>query len=115
MHAVKNLTEAFALFLEKVPHGIDVGEIQEHLCQIDGVMNVHHIHVWSMDGQNHYATMHIVADGDTEKIKQAVRGELLEHGIAHATLELERAGEDCREVQCQIDVKHPSGHHHHHH
>lgn len=115
VHAVKNLTEAFALFLEKVPHGIDVREIEEHLCRIDGVMSVHHIHVWSMDGQNRYATMHIVADGDTQKVKQAVRDELLEHGIAHATLELESAGEDCRDVQCHVDVKRPSGHHHHHH
>ena len=116
INAFKNLKEAIELFLEKTPHGIEIDEICEHLCHIEGVQDVHHVHVWSMDGYNNYATLHVVADGDAHHIKEAVREELAEHGIAHATLELEAPGEHCHEKDC--NPKPPEGghgHHHHHH
>ena len=115
VNAIGNLKEAVDLFLEKTPHGIDVAEIQAHLCHIDGVLDVHHVHVWSMDGQSNYATMHIVADGDTHAIKERVREELKEHGIGHVTLELEEKDEDCREEHCHVEHTAHGGHHHHHH
>lgn len=115
VNAIRNLKEAVDLFLEKAPHDIDVAEIREHLSEIDGVLDVHHIHLWSMDGQSNYATMHIVTDGDHHHIKDAVRAELREHGISHVTLELEAAGEHCHEQHCHVEAKSASGHHHHHH
>ena len=115
VNALGNLNEAVDLFLEKTPHGIDVSKIQERLCQIDGVIGVHHIHVWSMDGQHHYATMHIVANRDACHIKQAVRKSLAEYGIGHATLELEDEYEHCNEIECHVQYDCRSGHHHHHH
>ena len=114
IHAVKNLKEVLDLFLEKVPGGISVEEIREHICKIDGVLDVHHIHIRSIDGQSNSATMHIVTDADAHCIKHLVREELAEHGIAHATLELERKDEECHDTHCHIEVK-VTGHHHHHH
>ena len=114
INAVKNLKEVLDLFLEKTPSGIDIHELEEHICATEGVLGVHHIHVWSMDGQTNYATMHIVASGDAHSIKDRVREELKEHGISHATLELEAEGEHCHEEHCHVDTA-ASGHHHHHH
>jgi cobalt-zinc-cadmium efflux system protein len=113
-NAFKNLKEVTDLFLEKKPHGIDVNEIKEHITEIDGVIDVHHIHVWSMDGESHYATMHIVTNEDSHIIKDKVREELQEHGIAHVTLELEEEGEHCHAQHCHVKTE-PAGHHHHHH
>ena len=113
--AVRNLKEAIDLFLEKTPHGIDIKEIAEHISEIDGVIGVHHIHIWSMDGQSNYATMHVVTNSDSHKIKETIREELLEHGINHATLELETEDERCHEENCSVEYKISSGHHHHHH
>ncbi len=116
INAVKNLHEVLLLFLEKTPEGISVKEIKEHLEELDGVKEVHHIHIWSMDGQNNFATMHIVVNGDFHEIKHCVREELAEHGINHATLELETEGEHCHEKDCCIEPsQHSCGHHHHHH
>ncbi len=114
INAVKNLKEAVDLFLEKTPHGIDMEEIKEHISHIEGVLDVHHIHIWSMDGHNNYATMHVVTDADHHLIKEKVRKELLEHGIGHATLELEAPGEHCHEKKCRIEFESSAGHHHHH-
>ena len=115
INAIGNLKEAVDLFLEKAPRDIVVEEIREHVAKIDGVLGVHHIHVWSMDGQHNYATMHLVVNGDWKQIKERVREELREHGIGHATLEPEAEGEHCDREQCHVEFDIASGHHHHHH
>ena len=115
INAIKNLRNIIDLFLEKIPDGISVDEIKEHLMQINGVMDVHHIHVWSMDGYNRYATMHIVTDDDPGKIKHLIRDELAEHKISHVTLELENSGENCVDQYCSVSDTETSNQHHHHH
>lgn len=114
-HAIRNLKEVLDLFLEKVPHGINVEKLKTHLAELDGVEEVHHLHIWSMDGHSHYATLHIVTDGEAHAVKELVREELREHGIGHATLELESSGEHCHEEHCHVETASHSGHHHHHH
>ena len=115
VNAFQNLKEALELFLEKAPRDVDLHEIQEHICHVEGVLDVHHVHVWSMDGQSNYATMHIVINGDAHEIKERVREELREHGIGHATLELEAEGEHCHDEHCHVEHHTHGGHHHHHH
>ena len=115
IHAFSHLKEALDLFLVKIPHGIDIDEITRHIKALDDVLDVHHIHVWSMDGSSNYATMHIVTNGDPAAVKTAVKEELHEHGICHATLEMEREKEACGETCCHIhrEERHHHGHHHH--
>ncbi len=115
INAFKNLKEVLDLFLAKIPQNISIEEIKEHLTEIEGVKDVHHIHIWSMDGHHNYATMHVVVDGDSHKIKDSIRQELREHGIGHATLELESESEHCHEENCHVHYEHASSHHHHHH
>ncbi len=113
--ALRHLKEVLGLFLEKIPSGVELEHLKAHLCQIEGVEDIHHIHVWSMDGHSHYATMHVVTSADSHHIKDMLRQELQEHGIGHATLELEKPGEHCHEEHCHVEQSHHTGHHHHHH
>lgn len=116
VNAFRNLKEAVDLFLEKTPHGIEIDEIKEHIKEIEGVKDIHHIHIWSMDGYNNYLTMHVVTDDDGHVIKEKIRKELREHGISHATLELEGTKEHCHHECCFVESsQNPAGHHHHHH
>ena len=115
INAIKNLKEIADLFLEKAPHNVEVAKIKEHLEEIDGVLDVHHIHLWSIDGQNNFATMHVVTDCDHHKIKDTIRAELKEHGIGHVTIEIESSNEHCHEKNCHVSTKNVSAHHHHHH
>lgn len=112
--AVKNLKTVIDLFLEKTPAGTDINEIREHICAIDGVTDVHHIHIRSFDGVNNCATMHVVTNSDFAVVKAQVREELREHGICHATLELETENEQCQDEKCSVEFE-PHAHHHHHH
>lgn len=114
INAIKSLKTVLDIFLEKTPNNISVDEIKEHICKIDGVWDVHHIHLRTLDGNNIYATMHIVTDADPHAIKEKVREELAEHGIAHSTLELEASDERCHDMCCHIEQT-PSHHCNHHH
>ena len=115
VNAIKNLKHIENLFLEKTPSDINIEEIKNHILEIDGVIDVHHVHIWSMDGYNNYATMHIVTDKEHKEIKKEIREELREHHIGHVTLELEAPGEDCHSEQCHIEHHEHKGHSHHHH
>ena len=115
VNAIRQLKKALEIFLEKAPDHPDIQELERHLLHIDGILSVHHIHVWSMDGQANYATMHIVTNADPVPTKAAIREELEEFGITHATLELEAEGEPCPALTCRVDHGCGCGHHHHHH
>jgi len=115
INAAKNLKIVLDLFLEKIPQNINIDEIKEHITNIDDVIDVHHIHIRSIDQNSVYATMHIVAEGDTHIIKQKVRKVLNNHGICHTTLELESKDEHCCEHDCHINIHHNHSHHHHNH
>ena len=115
-NALKSFKEIIDLFLEKIPNGIKIEELKEHLLKIKDVKDVHHIHVWSIDGFNNYATMHVVTDlKATNKLKNEIKEELKEHGISHTTIEIEEIGYECDEVECEINLEHKEHTHHHHH
>ena len=116
INAIKNLKKVLDLFLEKIPNNISIDEIKKLLMHIDGIIDIHHIHIWSMDGHLNFATMHIVADENSHTIKDKIREELKEHGIGHATLEIENPDDHCNEEHCHIefDNSHSHSHHHHH-
>ena len=114
-NAIKNLKEILDIFLEKTPNGIKISEITAHLTEIDGVVSVHHIHIWTMDGANNYATLHAVIEGNAETVKLKIKEELTEHGIGHTTVETETPDEKCTEESCSGKELHPPAHHHHHH
>ena len=114
INTFKNLKQILDLFLEKTPQNIDIEHLKKHLQEIEGVDDIHHIHIWSIDGYNNYATMHIVTKSlDIKRIKKEIREELEEHGICHSILETE--DEVCEDVECNPHLHSSEGHHHHHH
>lgn len=112
--ALGNFREVVDLFLEKTPRGISIDALRKHIMKLQGIKDVHHIHVWSMDGYHNYATMHVVCAQPTPAIKAKIRAELQEHGISHVTIEMEQPGEDCPAQNCEIKPAVPHAHHHHH-
>ncbi len=112
-NSLKNLKKVLDLFLVKTPNDIDIEELKKHLLEIKDVEDIHHIHVWSIDGYNNYATMHIVSKAkNISKVKKDIREELEEHNICHSILETEE--EICDDKECHIKLREHSHHHHHH-
>jgi cobalt-zinc-cadmium efflux system protein len=93
--------------LQAVPEGISIKEIEDKLLKIDGIVGVHHTHIWSMDSLNNVLSVHIVvkdsttADGITE-IKRKVREIISSMNPMHSTIEIEYEREFCelRDNEC---------------
>ena len=116
LHALHTLKSVFDLFLEKTPNDIKIDEIKKHLKEIQDIINVHHIHIWSLDGFDNYATLHVITDTKkTSELKHKIREELKEFDITHVTIEIEDKDEHCHEEECIIKEHLHHGHHHHHH
>lgn len=114
-NAFSNFKVIVDLFLEKTPNDISIEDLKKHILKIKGVKDVHHIHIWSIDGYNNFATLHVVIESKNKDIKHKVKEELHEHGIMHSTIEIEDIDEKCDEEECAIKVEHSCKHHHHHH
>lgn len=112
INAFKNLKLIIDLFLEKTPRNINIDKIKERLLNIKNVTNIHHIHIWSIDGYKNYATLHVVIEKNTKKIKDEIRECLKHFDINHVTIEVETKDEICGEEDCKIETK---SHKHHHH
>lgn len=114
-HAIKHIISIARLFCEKVPEGISVSCIKDSLILLPGISDVHHIHIWSRDGEHHYATMHLVISGKATDVKTKVRDALKQYNILHVTIETESEGECCREKHCMVKHVDGTGCHCHHH
>ena len=99
-NVAKNLRKTINLFLQGVPESIQVPEIEAELLKIEKVKDIHHTHIWSLDGEHHVLTTHIVLCLDSKKedirrIKDRIRKLTEQHDLAHTTVEFEYLDDDC--------------------
>ena len=99
-NVIKNLRKTLALFLQAVPENMDLEMIENRLLAIDNVCSSHHTHIWSMDGEHHVLTTHLVVEEDTSQgevlcIKEEINQLSKEMGFLHTTVEIEYGDEKC--------------------
>jgi len=87
------IKESAHILLQGAPDGAEGPTIAEDLvASVPGLLEVHHVHVWSLAEGKIHATLHAVADdgGDNAALVRAVKARLADrHGIGHATVEVE--------------------------
>jgi cobalt-zinc-cadmium efflux system protein len=86
------------LALDGVPRGIDLAEVRNFLSGLDGVSEVHDLHVWAMSTNETALTAHLVRPvGHDDAFLHHVCEELSHRfNIHHATLQVEASGEVCK-------------------
>jgi cobalt-zinc-cadmium efflux system protein len=94
--------EVLAVLGQHVPAGMEVDDVTADLEAIAGVADVHDLHVWTLTSGMHVATAHLVA-ADTATaptvLAEARRVLRVDHGIEHATLQVETASDrGCQEL-----------------
>ncbi len=81
------------ILLEGTPAGIDPRAIAKHLAtSVDGLIDVHHVHLWSITQERTMTTLHalIAPDADPERVIEAIKRRLKEEfGLNHVTVEIE--------------------------
>ena len=99
-NVLRNLRKTLRLFLQAVPEQVDLAHIKERILAIEGVCDTHHTHVWSLDGDHHVLTAHVVVSEETTRkqilfIKQEINRLSVEQHLVHTTVEVEYQGELC--------------------
>jgi len=90
------------ILMEGAPADLSVNELKEALQDLDGIENVHHIHVWELDEHHRALEAHVVirkasSMKELESLKAKVKTYLREHfSIHHSTLEFESTENSCR-------------------
>lgn len=117
-NVVRYVIQTMKLFLQGVPDDIEQQEIRQALLTVEHVEEIHHVHLWSLDGEQHVLTAHLVlnvsVDAQTLKVlKKQVNDKLAPFHLAHTTIEFELPGEPCRDDDDHLH-SHPHRHPHVH-
>ncbi|MFA6038099.1 MAG: cation diffusion facilitator family transporter [Legionellales bacterium] len=81
------------ILLEGVPEGIELEKLKESILSIDGVLDIHELHIWAITNDKVSLTAHVIIDEkkDCENLLNIIRKQLTtQFGISHTTLQHER-------------------------
>lgn len=90
--AFRLLRESADILLEKSPQKIDVGRVVDRMKEVEGVADVHQVHVWSLCSTVHAMSAHVVAEPkrDGQRLLESVRATLEKHfAVSYTTLQVE--------------------------
>ncbi|HMV40957.1 MAG TPA: cation diffusion facilitator family transporter [Leptospiraceae bacterium] len=101
------LRKSFHLSIDAVPEGIDMVILKGEIEKVDGVLEVHHIHVWAISTTLTAFTGHVRVKKNTDiedllRIKQSIRHILAHANIHHSTIEFETFDEYCEEGETNV-------------
>ncbi len=95
--AISLARAALRILSESSPTHIDVEELRTALCAVDGVSEVHDLHVWTLVPGKDMVTAHLTSTADSAKVLDEARAVLTARGLEHATVQIEPpdAAGDC--------------------
>ena len=96
----RQLAKVAKVFMQRVPDGFDFEKFERQVLNLESVQSMHHAHVWSLDGEHHVMTTHLVLDSNISRdrlveIKKSVYDLVKESGFEHLTVEIELVDEEC--------------------
>jgi|TARA_B100001245_G_scaffold225077_1_gene199418 cobalt-zinc-cadmium efflux system protein len=102
LQTFKMFPNSVNFLMDATPNNISIRDVKTSMSLIEGVEDVHHIHVWNLDEQRVALEAHVVTGAESLKdnttIKEAIKKSLQEkYDIDHSTLEFEHTDEDCND------------------
>lgn len=96
------LSESIRMSIDAVPESIDRAEVLSEINEVEGVKDVHHVHIWPISTTETALTAHVVvsADAEAENVVAEIKHHLRHAGISHATIETEHDGSVCPDHDC---------------
>lgn len=87
--AISLARAALRILSESSPQHIDVEELRKALCAVDGVTEVHDLHVWTLVPGKDMVTAHLTSEADSARVLDDARAVLTARGLDHATVQVE--------------------------
>jgi len=102
VNVIRNLRATTSLFFQASPDSKLIQEVREKLLSVDNIDAIHHLHLWSLDGERHVLTTHATVSKSVNEVnyvqlKEALRSALEHFNIEHTTIEIESPEEICRD------------------
>ena len=115
--AIPRFWSTLRIFLDAVPEGVDIKQVKNDLEQLDNVASINQLNLWTMDGLEKNAIVHVCLDHvkHMEVCKESIRDLLKESGFQNVTIEVDedlathRAHK--RNIE-ELEVENEQGHHH---
>jgi cobalt-zinc-cadmium efflux system protein len=103
LNVAKTTRKTVYIFMQSAPDKRMLDTIRNRLNSLQHVNAIHHMHLWSLDGEKHVLTAHLEIDrmisaNEQMIIKQEVSNQLADFPLAHTTIEFEMPEEACRDV-----------------
>ncbi len=103
-NVLRNMRKTVKLFLQAVPEQIDLDEISRQVEALPGVLSTHHVHAWSLEGESHVLTLHVMVEEKTERgaviaLRNQIRELLKNRNLVHTTIEIEYGLNDCMNAE----------------
>lgn len=113
LNVCRNLWATVKLFLQAAPNRAVTKQIHRTLLGFEEVCDIHHLHFWSLDGDHHVMTVHLVLKECLSpisqlKLKNEIAGTLKVFELEHTTIEFEFPDEQCRDKKYDKNNQ-PSG------
>jgi cobalt-zinc-cadmium efflux system protein len=96
--AISLARDALRILSESSPTHIDVEELRSALGAVDGVTDVHDLHVWTLSPGKDMCTAHLTSAADSAKVLHDARAVLSSRGLDHATVQIECPDGKCNET-----------------
>lgn len=115
-NVLKNLSQVLRVFLQRAPTSFDVEKFQGQVRGMPNVRSLHHTHVWTLNGEHHVLTTHVVMrPGSSRKdvldLKHQIRKLLDGQPFTHVTVDVEMEDEPClAELHTDEHVAGEAGH-----
>jgi cobalt-zinc-cadmium efflux system protein len=110
--------ESLNILLEGLPRGLELKQVTEAIRDVDGVLDVHDLHIWSLGSNSHALSCHVlIADmppSKSDHILHRVKHLLADKfHVHHTTVQFEHMSCAISDTGCVIPID--AGHAHHHH
>lgn len=102
VNVLRNLWATLKLFIQATPDKKTYKQVADALLELPHVADLHHLHFWSLDGEEHVLTVHLVLTENLDiearsDLKQRIDDVLAPYALSHTTVELEDPDEACRD------------------
>ncbi len=112
--------ESLNILLEGLPRGLDLNEVTVAIRGVEGVLDVHDLHIWSLGSTSSALSCHVLIEdmppSRSDSILHALNHVLGDRfHVHHTTIQFEHMSCAISGTGCVIPVNGPAAHHHHHH
>jgi cobalt-zinc-cadmium efflux system protein len=113
------IQESLNVLLEGLPRGMALKEVTGAMREIDGVVDVHDLHIWSLGSSAHALSCHVLIEdmptSASNTILQRINDVLCTFEIRHSTVQFEHTRCTLSDTPCTMLVTAPHEHPHHEH